>query len=106
MYRSYLPVAASQPAASGWDHELPFTFGYFDRGQDPAAYLFFVLGAYHEPTRQERLFTDLSLDVIYGDSSDVIPPQIVRSESFIAYGQLRLTVRATDESDISQVVGV
>lgn len=102
---AYLPLVAYQSPVSPWDHTLPFRFVYLDYG-GPSAYLFTILGAYNEHTGEERRYDSLVVDIVYGDGDDVTPPAIVQSDSFAAYGHLRLLARAGDPAGISQVVGV
>lgn len=101
----YMPLVAYQSPVSPWDHTLPFRFVYLDYGGS-SAYLFTVLGAYNEHTGEERRYDSLVVDIVYGDGDDVTPPAIVQSDSFAAYGHLRLLAQAGDPSGISQVIGV
>ena len=103
---AFLPIAASRTVAPTWDHMLPFTFGYFDSGDEASAYVFTILGAYNEAIGEERRYNHLALDVIYGLGDDTQPPAVIQSDSAAAYGQLWLLARADDPSGISQVVGV
>ena len=96
----------SQAGPTGWDRALPYALGV--SSDKVEASLNLVLGAFHGGKQFERLYEGLSLEVVYGDSSngDLTPPTLQMTNSMRFEDQILLHVQAHDEGEISRAIGV
>lgn len=106
MSENRLPQAELTVTTSGWDYPLPYSLSQFEGLFERKASLNLVLGAYHSEEATERLYENMTLEVLYSNSLDHTPPTI----DFITGNQERdgtpLFVSASDDSQVSEVIGV
>jgi hypothetical protein len=62
-----------------------------------------VAGAYHAPSRVERLYTRLELQVVYGSSQDSQPPTLLHGSAYASPLGWMFSALVADDPDVMQV---
>ncbi len=94
------------PLFSDWDRQWPYELAQFDGLSNDLTNLNLVLGQFDLSSHQERIFSDLTVEVTYSDSSDTISPSMTGLVSNIENGLLSISLTALDEGGINEVNAV
>ncbi|MEM7336251.1 MAG: hypothetical protein AAF490_29490, partial [Chloroflexota bacterium] len=98
--------AESEPIFANWDRHWPYELAQFDGLVAHLTNLNLVLGQFNLLTQQQRLFTDLTLEVTYSDSSDTIPPTMSNLVSKVENQTIQIGLSASDNHGIDQIIAV
>lgn len=95
-----IPLNAEPSAVlRGWDRALPHSLGQFKGITTTVSSLNLILGLYNGDTGTERLFSDMTIEVLYSDSSDYSSPNILSAIARI--GSIHASL--WDEHAVTQV---
>jgi hypothetical protein len=100
----FTPLAKISAAPlTGWDRSLPFGIGMLPGNSTGSAMFNIVAGAYHAPSRVERLYTRLELQVVYGSSQDSQPPTLLHGSAYASPLGWMFSALVADDPDVMQV---